>query len=116
MAAWLRKPPSRCRDYRMAAPGALPKLIRSAQIPSTGLQRTAWGWDTDTEYQEARGNNGIAERLIIASGTAKKHWQNIAKKWDVSEEIKALQIEARRRGYGKGTARVREGREKYSQK
>lgn len=42
----------------------------------------------------------IAEELVIAPGTAKKHRQNISDKWGMeSEDIGAMQMEAKRRGY-----------------
>lgn len=49
----------------------------------------------------ARGldNSQIASQLIISAGTVKKHRQSIAKKWGVTEHIKPLQQEAKRRGY-----------------
>lgn len=47
-------------------------------------------------------DKGIADCFFIAPGTVKKHRQNIAKKWGVSEDLQVLKIEAKSRGYDKG--------------
>lgn len=44
----------------------------------------------------------IADRLVIAPATVKKHRQNIEEKWGVSGGMKWLQTESKRRGYGRG--------------
>ena len=51
---------------------------------------------------EGLDDNGIAEQLVIAAATAKKHRQRIAEKWSVGEGIEVLRTEAMRRGYDKG--------------
>ena len=76
--------------------------------PGAGAQPTSKGDELLTEREReiaqllARGKNQseIAKELVMAEGTVKTHRQNIADKWSTTSGHKALQIEARRRGYG----------------
>lgn len=43
----------------------------------------------------------IAALLLIEEGTAKKHREHIAKKWEIKQHLELMQREARNRGYGK---------------
>lgn len=43
----------------------------------------------------------IAEKLVIAESTVKRHGDDIQKRWGITGGMPSLQIEAKRRGYGK---------------